>query len=65
MYQAQNVQTSMDSILQDWQAAGLRYPSALKPILFALDPARIIYRVGALTLADLVAVDGRLRSALG
>jgi hypothetical protein len=55
----------MDYVLQDWQAAGLRYPSALKPILFALDPARIIYRVGALTLEDLVAVDGRLRSALG
>ena len=55
----------MDYVLQDWQAAGLRYPSALKPILFALDPARIIYQVGALTLADLVAVDERLRRALG
>jgi mRNA interferase MazF len=55
----------MDYVLQDWQAAGLHYPSALKPILFALDPARIIYRVGALTFSDLGEVDERLRRALG
>ena len=39
-------------------------PSALKPVLFTLDPARVIYRIGALTPADLAQVDQRLRRAL-
>jgi mRNA interferase MazF len=50
--------------LDDWRAAGLRHPSALKPVLFTLDPVRVIYRVGALTPADLAQVDQRLRRAL-
>jgi mRNA interferase MazF len=54
----------LDYLLDDWRAAGLRYPSALKPVLFTLDPARVIYRVGALTPADLTQVDERLRRAL-
>ena len=53
-----------DYLLSDWRAAGLRYPSALKPVLFTLDPARVIYRIGALTSADLAQVDQRLRRAL-
>ena len=54
----------LDYLLGDWRAAGLHYPSALKPVLFTLDPARVIYRVGALTPADLTQVDQRLRRAL-
>jgi hypothetical protein len=54
----------LDYLLGDWRAAGLRYPSALKPVLFTLDPARVIYRVGALAPADLAQVDQRLRRAL-
>lgn len=54
----------LDYVLRDWQAAGLRYPSALKPVLFTLDPTRVLYRVGALTQADLAEVDQRLRRAL-
>jgi mRNA interferase MazF len=54
----------LDYLLDDWRAAGLRYPSALKPVLFTLDPARVIYRVGALTPADLAQIDQRLRRAL-
>ena len=53
-----------DYLLSDWRAAGLRYPSALKPVLFTLDPARVIYRIGALTSADLAQVDQQLRRAL-
>jgi mRNA interferase MazF len=53
-----------DYVLQDWQAAGLCYPSALKPVLFTLDPSRVIHRVGRLTVADQVEVDQRLRDAL-
>jgi mRNA interferase MazF len=53
-----------DYVLKDWQTAGLRYPSALKPVLFTLDPARVLYRVGALTSVDLPEVVQRLRRAL-
>jgi hypothetical protein len=51
-------------VLNDWQTAGLRYPPALKPLVFTLDPARVLYRVGALTASDLAEVDHCLRRAL-
>ena len=54
----------LDYVLRDWQAAGLRYPSAVKPVLFTFDPMRVIYHVGALSLFDLAEVDQRLRRAL-
>lgn len=54
----------LDYVLDDWQAAGLRYPSAFKPVVFTLEPARVLHRVGALTPPDLAEVDQRLRLAL-
>ena len=54
-----------DYVLAQWQAAGLRLPSALKPVLFTLDPARVLHRVGTLTPTDLAQIDQRLRLALG
>jgi mRNA interferase MazF len=54
----------LDYVLSDWQAANLRYPSALKPVLFTLDPVRVLHRIGALTPSDLAEVDQRLRRAL-
>jgi mRNA interferase MazF len=54
----------LDYVLNDWRAAGLRYPSALKPVLFTLDPARVLHHIGALTSMDLAEVDQRLRRAL-
>ena len=56
---------TMDYVLKDSRAAGLRFPSALKPVLFTLDPARVLFHVGALTRSDLTQVDQRLRLALG
>lgn len=54
-----------DYVLRDWQAANLRFPSAFKPVLLTLDPNRVIFRVGELSLGDLEAIEGRLRLALG
>jgi len=54
----------LDYLLNNWRAAGLRYPSALKPVLFTLSPVRVIHRTGALTPADMAQVDQRLRLAL-
>jgi len=51
--------------LKDWAAAGLHYPSALKPLLFTVDPASVLHRLGALTWRDLAEVDRRLRRAMG
>ena len=53
-----------DYVLADWEKASLRYPSALKTVLFTLAPSRVEYRIGALTPRDLAEVDRRLRLAL-
>src|SRR5438067_2430566 len=45
----------IDYVLGDWQAAGLRQPSAFKPVLFTLDPARVLHHIGTLTAPDLLA----------
>ena len=55
----------LDYVLRDWKAAGLKYPSAFKPVLFTLDPARIVHRTGTLTNFDLAEIDKRLRLILG
>lgn len=54
----------LDYVLSDWQTAGLRYPSAFKPVLFTLDPARVLHHIGALTPPDISEVVRRLRLAL-
>jgi mRNA interferase MazF len=54
----------LDFVLSDWEAAGLRFPSALKPVLFTLDPARVVLKIGAMSTDDLSQVDERLRRAL-
>jgi mRNA interferase MazF len=46
-----------DYPLQHWKEAGLRFPSALKPVLFTLDPQRVIHSIGVLQPADLVEID--------
>ena len=53
-----------DFALKDWKGAGLKFPSAFKPVLFTLDPARVLHRVGAVAKADLIEIDRRLKDAL-
>ena len=53
-----------DYVLSDWRTAGLRYPSALKPVLFTLDPGRVLHCIGALTPTDMAQVNQRLLNAL-
>lgn len=54
----------LDYSLSDWQSAGLRYPSAFKPVLFTLEPHQVILHIGKLTVADMTEIDKRLRLAL-
>lgn len=53
-----------DVALKHWQAAGLKFSTAFKPVVFTLDPARVKHKVGALHKSDLAAVDTKLREAL-
>ena len=55
---------SLDYHLSDWHSAGLRFPSALKPVIVTLDPSRVVHRIGALSAGDLAEVGNRLRRAL-
>jgi mRNA interferase MazF len=55
----------LDYILSDWQGAGLRFPSAFRPVLVTIAPARVLHTVGTLAAADLAAIDDCLRRALG
>lgn len=54
----------VDYLLRDWVAAGLVKPTAFKPVLFTIDPRRILYQVGVLTRPDLEEIDRRLRLML-
>ena len=54
----------LDFSLSDWRSAGLRYPSAFKPVIFTLEPGRVILHIGSLTSADMAEIDSRLRLAL-
>jgi mRNA interferase MazF len=56
---------SFDYPLQNWKEAGLRFPSALKPVLFTLDPQRVIHTLGVVHPTDLAEIDQRLKLALG
>lgn len=54
-----------DFALKHWQAAGLKFPTAFKPVVFTLDPARVMHKVGAIHKTDLAQIDAKLREALG
>jgi mRNA interferase MazF len=55
---------SLDYVLQDWQAAGLRYETAFKPVIATLEPSLIVHHIGSLTPRDLTEIETRLKSAL-
>jgi mRNA interferase MazF len=54
-----------DYRIQQWRQAGLQFASAFKPVLFTLDPQRVIHPIGVLQRIDLVEIDQRLKRALG
>lgn len=56
---------SLDYALKAWQAANLKFPTAFKPVVFTLDPARVVHRIGAIDKLDLAEIDKRLKAALG
>ena len=53
-----------DYLIQDWQAAGLRRPSAFRAFLVTLPSSAITARLGQLSERDWQAVRERVRVAL-
>ena len=55
---------TIDYVLADWEDAGLLNPSFVRPKVAAVEPALVVYRVGALSTQDLLEVDRCLRRAM-
>ncbi len=62
--QIENLQPG-EFALDDWQGAGLLFPSAVKRGLFTLDKACVVRRLGRLKATDREALDHSLREWLG
>ncbi|MCC6423677.1 MAG: type II toxin-antitoxin system PemK/MazF family toxin [Phycisphaerales bacterium] len=54
-----------DYHLQDWQAAGLRVPSAFRSFLITLPQASIVSTMGTLSATDWNQVQVRIKLAMG
>lgn len=51
----------LDYILKDWSIAGLKFPTAFKPVIVTIDPSLVIYHIGSLSVRDLNEIHNRLR----
>ena len=54
-----------DLLVQDWQAARLLMPSAIKPVLATLDPSLVIKPLGILSARDQAALHALIPQLLG
>jgi mRNA interferase MazF len=54
-----------DYVLTDWKGAGLKFPSAFRPVIFTLDPARVLHKVGETGKTDMREIDRKLNEVLG
>ena len=51
--------------VQDWQAAGLLKPSAIKPVVTTIEQSLVIRSLGKLKAVDLAALRGTLAIIIG
>ena len=54
-----------DLLINDWQGAGLLFPSVVTGIIRTIKQGMIASKLGVMPRADMEAVDGNLRAALG
>ncbi|MBW3622310.1 MAG: type II toxin-antitoxin system PemK/MazF family toxin [Armatimonadetes bacterium] len=54
-----------DTLLRDWESAGLLKPSAVRGVLATVDKSEVMRNLGTLTDTDLIAVDRGLSEVLG
>lgn len=62
--QTQHLQLG-EFVLQEWQEAGLLFPSAVKRGLFTLDRACVTRRLGRMSASDLLKLEQALRLWFG
>ncbi len=55
---------SMDYVLRDWQQAGLRFPTAFKPVIVTLEPNLVVHSIGMVSARYLGEISNRVRLAL-
>jgi len=53
-----------DYILQDWAAAGLRFPTAFRSNFLTIPVAQVVFQIGVLSARDWAEVQARLRTAI-
>lgn len=63
--QVASANASTDYLLQDWQAAGLRKPSAFRAFIVTLPRSAVTAYLGQLSNSDWRAVRERIQIALG
>lgn len=54
-----------DHLITDWREAGLLFPSVATGIIRTIKQGMIARRLGAMSQADMQAIDGKLRTVLG
>ena len=54
-----------DTLLQDWKAAGLLKPSAVRGVLATVDKSDVVRKLGAISVVDLASVDQGIAEILG
>ena len=54
-----------EMIIQDWQAAGLLRPSAIKPVITTIEKGLVIKHMGRLNDNDRIALQESLKGILG
>ena len=52
-------------VIEDWRAAGLLKPSAIKPVVFTVEQRLVVRALGRLTERDRVALRKGFRSVIG
>jgi len=63
--QIRNTLTTGETILQDWQQAGLLKPSLLKPLIATLEQNQIIKIMGKLSNTDRNGLEKTIQTILG
>ena len=54
-----------ETLIQDWQAAGLLKPSAIKPVIATLEQSLLIKTIGHLSTRDAAALHENLPKIIG
>ena len=54
-----------ESVIDDWQAAGLLKPSAIKPVLFTMERRLVVRMLGRLGKRDRAALVDAIQSVVG